>query len=128
MASGGVLGHELDLLVEQLRAHSLERPVHGVRPEALLTSSQPNLCLDRAPTPLEAGAFVGRVDLVKTDLIGLRLRELHIAVDVGENQVANLRRRVRIVRQIHERGGEIEAPGCPRRPRRVLLEVAGVRS
>ena len=128
MASGGVLGRELDLLVEQLRARSLERPVHGVRPEALLASGQPNLRLDGVPTPLEAGAFVGRVDLVKTGFIGLRLRELHVAVDVGENQVANLRRKVWMGHQIHERGGEVEAPGCPQPPRRVLLERARVRS
>ena len=71
----------------------------------MLASGQPNLCLDCAPTPLEAGALVGRVDLVKMDLIGLRLRELHVAVDVGEKQIANLRRKVRMCHQIHERGG-----------------------
>ena len=73
-ASGGVLGRELDLLIEQLRVHPLERPVHGVRPEALFSSGQTNLRLDCAPTPLEAGALVGRAELVKVDLIGLRLR------------------------------------------------------
>ena len=65
--SGGVLCCELDLLIEQLRAHAVKRPVHGVRPEALLTSGQPNLRLNGAPTPLEAGALVGRVDLVKME-------------------------------------------------------------
>ena len=109
LGSGGLRG-QLQLLIEDLLADVLERLVNQRVLEAASYASKADVGLQSAPRPVERGALVLRVDLLKAKQRVETGRDRHLSVEVGEDGVPKLRQHVGMRRERQPGSGEVNEP------------------